>query len=305
MRARVKFFAIGLWSSVYSSQLVASEGYYSLPLRLNDAVTVEYARDNLPYEMSTVTGNLIDSLLTESYSVTMLAEKVGEINGKGIYATSVKGIGFTLQINDVEIHVGKQNSQPIGQAQGSLSAVSTLVLYDKVPSGNYVLTSPQTLAQVELADGFKPLGITLSVAQPIVVKQNTCELQSNKYQQVQLQPIMLNELIQKKEVLGNHFNIRLRCDANVRADVVFHDHIMPTNTSDCLTLSPESTAGGVCIAIRREDNQKVQFGHTWTFSEAQPGSFEPERRFSAYYVKAGDPTAGKIKAIATISFTYH
>lgn len=309
MKAGFKFFAIGigLLLGIHTKMAASEPYYYTIDLRLTQPIQAEYPRDSLPHELGALRDGLTDALLTGNYSVKMLSEKVGSINGKGIYATSVKGIGFTLQVNGVDLNEERAHSQSIGQATGNLPVIATLVVYEKLPSGDYIL-SPSPIAEVELGEGFKPLGISLSVDQPILIKQKSC-LFLSRNQHVQLQPISVEELRKNQEVFGQEFAIKLQCDADVRADVVFYDQITPSNRSDCLTVIAEpsaSTNTGVCIAIKRDgDNQKVKLGETWTFSDKNPVISQPERLFSAYYVKDGEPIAGQMKAVAIISFTYH
>lgn len=283
----------------------ASTFYQSINLHFNDEMLVEYATDNLPYEAGYATNHQSDSLLNDAYSVTLLTEKVMEINNKGIYATTIPGIGFRLQVNGVDLNALKNIPQAIGQVQGNLSATATLVIYSKLPSGIYTL-APQDIAQVELGDGFNPLGIRLSFTHPIKVTQNTCELRSEKNQQVQLQPIMVNELIEQKEVFGNQFNIQLSCDANVRAHVKFIDWSSISQQHDCLRLTSDSTARGVCLAIKRKDGTTVRFDEQWVFSEKIDSKSLPEDTFSVHYVKNDEEElrAGHIKAIAMVIFTY-
>lgn len=256
----------------------------------------EYSRDDFQFL------ELSEKEITKSLRGTQLQLENVELPHRcGVYecySTGQKGVGFVLSLNDKMV-TAENAFQPIALSSDPFKLKGKLVVYEKLESGSYTLNAASLpkliIDKQQYPLQFPPISL--------VIKQRTCELTSEKNQQIHLKPIAVDELNVKQEIVGNQFKLSLKCDPKVAAKVVFRDQITPTNQGDYLTLAPESTAQGVGIAIVRNDNQqKIKFGEQWQFSQNEQ---TPTRTFSANYLKIGTISAGSIKAIATVSFTYH
>lgn len=263
----------------------------------------EYAKDGFQTtKLGSVSHTLPDPFLAEQDVSVKSLRELHNVNGLSIYPTNIAGLGVTLKVGERSVNAEKDEIQYIGKFSQNVTVAGDLVIYDKVASGIYAIDRIQ-LAGLQFGQDPYLMPIIIEPT-TLTVKQKTCEISTERNQNVSLRTVWLSDLVKQREVLGNHFSIGLQCDENVRADVVFFDQNDLQNQREFLTLdSVASTAKGVGVAINRADGSRVRLGEQWTFSVNQ---VNPIHQFSANYVATGEPiSAGSVKAVATVSFTYH
>lgn len=115
------------------------------------------------------------------------------------------------------------------------------------------------------------------------------------------------------ESQGGGGRLSLRCPAGVSVFATLTDATEPSNTGSILTLTQDSTATGVGLKIyKNNDTTPLSFGppspikgnlNQWKLSTGTETT--PSVVFRASYVNTdGSPTAGSVKGIATITFSY-
>lgn len=156
----------------------------------------------------------------------------------------------------------------------------------------------------------------------LVMQDQTCTLSSAKDLTLNLPTIAMQSIPrQGKETYGGKFKISLHCpnatDDNGKRLVAFMtltDQSDPSNVTDILSLSPESTATGVGIRLYKEqETTPLKYGaassqkgnqNQWQFSK-RAGEERPTVNFRAYYVnKTGNLSPGTVKAIAIYTLSY-
>lgn len=270
----------------------------AINLSFKSPIQFEYARDG--FEVKTIAETATHQKIASSTLVFESSVNPVACGEQQCYPTGLDGIGVALSIDGQNVTAAPNQLQTISLSGNLMQMTAKLVVNERLSSGTYRLANV-SLPTLRIGDHSLPINIS-----PVTVEitQKTCNLVTQQHRHIQLRTISVAELAEKREVFGEKFNIALRCDPNVKADVVFRDHNDISNEGYYLTLiRPESTANGVGIAIIRDDKQKVKFGETWRFSTDVE---QPNREFSAFYVRTdGVLSAGKIKAMATISFSYH
>lgn len=305
MKQRFKFvmilFGLGVSLLTHSTR-ATSISIYPFTLQFSPA-NFEYGKDGFQTtKLAWASHSLPDPLLAEQDVSVKPLRELHNVSGLSIYPTNIAGVGVTLKVGERSVTAEKDEIQYIGKFSQQVIVSGDLVIYDKVASGIHSIEQMQ-LAGLQF--GQDPYVMPIIVKPTtLTVKQKTCEISTERNQNVILRTAWLSELIKQKEVLGNSFSIGLQCDENVRADVVFFDQNDLQSQREFLTLDTNaSTAKGIGIAINRADGSRVRLGEQWTFSVNQ---IYPIHQFSANYVATGDPiSAGSVKAVATVSFTYH
>lgn len=218
------------------------------------------------------------------------------------YPTDIDGVALSLNVDGQPINASAAQPQSITPNAEQIALQGQLVIYKKLASGLYAINSADLL---NLSTDSQQYRLHLNNSQ-LSIKQKTCRLTSEQNQAVHLQTISQRALQQAQRLLGGTFDIRLECDSGVKAKVVFRDQNDLNSQRDYLTLTDDSTATGVGIELRREDNSVIQMGKVWDFAHNHSDNTEITKRdFLAYYRAIGEPSAGSVKSIATISFSYH
>lgn len=305
MKQRFKFVMIlfGLGASLLThSTMATSISVYPFTLQFSPA-NFEYAKDGFQTtKLGMASHSLNDPLLVEQDVSVKPLRELHNVSGLSIYPTNIAGVGLTLKVGERSVIAEKDQTQYIGKVNQQVTVAGDLVIYGKVASG---LHSIERIQLAGLQFGQDPYLMPIIVEPTtLTVKQKTCQISTELNQNIKLRTVWLSDLAKQREVLGNHFSIGLQCDENVRADVVFFDQNDLQSQREFLTLDTNaSTAKGVGIAIDREDGSRVRLGEQWTFSVNQT---HPIHQFSAKYIATGEPiSAGSVKAVATVSFTYH
>jgi len=107
------------------------------------------------------------------------------------------------------------------------------------------------------------------------------------------------------------FKIELTCNAGATLFMTLTDASTPSNTSDKLTATADSTATGVALQIFREDGTTVSYGP----DSSLPGTTNQHLigattdgiqliPFTAKYIRAGAVTAGSLNGKATFTLSY-
>ncbi|NXZ83993.1 fimbrial protein [Haemophilus influenzae] len=154
------------------------------------------------------------------------------------------------------------------------------------------------------------------------VEAKTCQLDTPN-DLIVVMPTIANQHIPKQgnERYGGKFQIRLTCptasddnNKKIAAYMTLTDQTDPSNRSDILSLTPQSTAQGVGIKLyKNNDSNALKYGpdsplkgteNQWKFS-SRDGEEKPTVEFKAFYVnKDGNITGGTVNAVATYTFSY-
>lgn len=106
------------------------------------------------------------------------------------------------------------------------------------------------------------------------------------------------------------FSIGLQCQGVGSVYITLTDATTPANRTDLLTLTGDSTAGGVGIRIRNSSSTAVSFGpdspvagntNQWLVGPSDTTTSIP---LSAEYVSTGSVTPGTVRALATFTMSY-
>lgn len=292
----MKRLSIFFWATLVGSlsSLIKAE-----PILLNfGTLNFEYPRDG--FQSKIFEASVSPQLEGSQLSITAESDPVAcGLGSQQCYPVGQEGIGLALEIEGNSVSATSAQAQTMMLSSTHPEIKAKLVVYNKLASASYPLNA---LALPVFKVGQKSLPIQFSPT-TVTILQKTCELQQ-KDLQVRLKSVSVSTLNAQSEIAGQSFELGLKCNSDaVRADVVFTDQTTPTNREDYLTLTADSTAKGVGIAIVKQDGTKVKFGEKWMFSENEN---EPRRQFSANYVKTGSTISpGSLTAIATIAFTYH
>ena len=115
--------------------------------------------------------------------------------------------------------------------------------------------------------------------------------------------------------IGNldSFSLNLSCpDTTVTIFVTMTDYTNPANRSDILSLTPESTARGVGLRIRRRGTTPVFYGpdsaeagneNQWAWSLGSSSGLS-SLPMTVEYVRTGRVRGGSVHAIASFTFSY-
>ncbi|MGX2950681.1 fimbrial protein [Ursidibacter sp. B-7004-1] len=246
------------------------------------AISWDYPRDNFMVQtISQIQQNVkISEKVSLQFDVKAESEALNLL-GQKVYPTNIDGIGISLTVNNTDIS-------------------TTLIAYKPLQAGTYSITS-KTLATLLNSDNQTIYTVNLQPTQ-LTIKARSCQLQQSN-QTVKLASAFQSELTNKgSEVFGGYFNLALLCDPNVKAFTTFFDQNNIQNHSSILSLDTnKSTAKGVGIRIYKENNEAIELGKEWLFSEDQ---LNPQHRFSAKYVSLGNVSAGTVNAVATVTFSY-
>lgn len=277
------------------STTLANEGQFSLIFQPN--MESDYPRDNFaPKGIGETSLNIpLDSPLEK----ITLPKTVATFNGKTLYASNVDGVGLSLNINGQDLNLQGEIPIPF-PAKDQLEVSAQLVLYKALDAKEY-LVEKSPLLTLWLSDK-QQLPLNLAPVQ-LAVRKRSCTL-LNQNEKVSLKTALQNDLLHKgSEVFGGRFNLNLKCDPKVEANVTFFDQSDFHNRTDVLSLDPiKSTAKGVGLRLYRQTRQAVQFGTPWLFSTNE---LRPSQEFEVFYLnRDGKISAGTVNATATVTFTY-
>lgn len=249
----------------------------------------------------------------------------------GTYAVydipGVEGIGYVLRararVTDWTA-IGNQEAiiRTISSADGNdtrLYFSIRLYAYGSPPPGNYTIPKT-TLAQWGVRDsngallqdiGWIPIN---TEATSLIVNTVSCSVTSPSEQTAVLPTVAKADFsgVGATTSASASFQFSLNCPPEVSLHAVMSDGVNPGNTSDTLTLTPDSTAAGVGVQIFREgQTAPVAFGpdspiagtiNQWFVGSGSTSYVLP---FEARYVQTQETiTSGKVNALSTITFSY-
>ncbi len=108
------------------------------------------------------------------------------------------------------------------------------------------------------------------------------------------------------------FNLDFTCTAGAQVSIVITDVVTPSNRSNVLTLSPESSVKGIGVQVLKGDGTPVVFGpdavgvgvmNQWLIGSSPNGVLTLP--LSAQYIRTGTVTPGSVKAMATFTMSYN
>ncbi|EBC7388299.1 adhesin [Salmonella enterica] len=142
----------------------------------------------------------------------------------------------------------------------------------------------------------------------------SCTLLSGQNVTVPLNTISLMSIPSSgSELQGGITNISLKCQTGVSVFATLTDATTPSNISNVLTLTPESTATGIGLRLyKNNDSSPLSFGpnspikgnlNQWKLSAGTESM--PSVVLRANYINTnGSPTAGTVNGVTTITFSY-
>jgi type 1 fimbria pilin len=108
------------------------------------------------------------------------------------------------------------------------------------------------------------------------------------------------------------FHLDFACATGAQVSIVITDAVAPSNRSNVLTPSADSTAKGIGIQVLKADGSPVLFGpdqagagveNQWLIGASPTGMLVLP--LSAQYIRTGAVTAGSVKALATFTMSYN
>ncbi|MFG9466488.1 fimbrial protein, partial [Pseudomonas paraeruginosa] len=234
------------------------------------------------------------------------------------YPTPVAGVGFRIRggINP-DAWWPQYHDEPTSLTY-NLNAATNFTI-ELVKTGN-ITAAGQITGElgytVALNENLIARRIMVNGSIPIRPRVPTCKLQTPTIP-VNFGQLDMSEVILEAQSSFRSFELKLLCaggetGTRTKMFVTFTDAVNPTNTSDVLSLSSGSTATGVGIQIRRDDNTAIKFGPDSTVANnvnqwkvGEYGNVEVSIPLKAGYKKTGQKvTAGTANGTATFTFSY-
>ncbi|MGE9551433.1 fimbrial protein [Erwinia amylovora] len=240
-----------------------------------------------------------------------------------VFETGVQGVGFILGLKDtngttyVPLQSGITQTYPAEGTNGTATELgwSAKVTFVKtgqpLASGTY--TTPTINAAVLTAYN-NEVATAKVIISPTSINVNAtgCTINTPSV------PVDMGSLdvrsfnaVNSTSALKN-FSVNLNCDANIALHAVVTDQTDPTNTTDTVSLTPDSTAGGVGVQFFYNNTGPLPLGPDSSLNSTV-GQFLIQSTsqaetltlpFQARYIRTGDITPGTADAVASITFSY-
>lgn len=241
-----------------------------------------------------------------------------------IYETGVPGIGFILGLKDASAAewIPLRQGDPVqtypapgAGANANQLGWSAKVTFVKtgVPLQTGVYTTNTISAATLTAHLANDMATAHVIISPVTVQVTAtgCTI-STPDVDIDLGEVDMHTLnsVNSTSELQN-FNVGLQCDANIAVHAVITDQTEPGNTSQVVSLTPDSTASGVGVQFLHDGNV-VSLGPDDSLNNA-PGQFYITSTtqletllvpFQAHYIRTGELTPGTANALASITFSY-
>ncbi|WP_196489224.1 fimbrial protein [Burkholderia territorii] len=251
-----------------------------------------------------------------------------------VFGSGVEGIGYAIEVrarkqNDVWGNWVPVNAQSVTLASGSNSDkfyVQTRVIavsIGRLKSGSYAVPSQDISGKYVVygtGSGKMQVSDALSWSIPsVTVATRTCKLTSGATNDVVLPTVVTTSFPDSIGAVSRSgatsFSMQLNCDRDVQVYATMTDASDPTNTSDILSATDQSTAGGVGIQVSRPNEPApVRFGpdssakgnvNQWYVGESSASGGGVTLPLIAKYVRTAPKiTAGTVQARSTITFSY-
>lgn len=107
------------------------------------------------------------------------------------------------------------------------------------------------------------------------------------------------------------FSLSFACSAGAKVSITLTDNVNPTNRTDKLQLTADSTAKGIGIQVLKSAGSPVSYGpdsalpnntNQWLLGDSPNGVLQLP--LSARYISTGTVSAGTVKALATFTMSY-
>ncbi|HFV9915591.1 TPA: fimbrial protein [Salmonella enterica subsp. diarizonae serovar 61:l,v:z35] len=295
-----------------------------------------YSMDNVPFIYNTnYTLGKSDSYkynYGQSYQCSGLDAQVnlpvvGTINSQSIYGITDE-IGVVVWAGDTAFSSARPmsgnswtnvfNNFCTGSSQGTSVYVRPVIL-KRNTSGmiNIPYTTIGSIRIRNMSGGtyYGKTAFTFSLnSMTIINGAKSCTLMSGQNVTVPLNTISLMSIPSAgSELQGGTTSISLNCQTGVSVFATLTDATTPSNTSNLLSLTPDSTATGVGLRLyKNNDSTPLSFGpdspvkgnlNQWRLSAGTEAM--PSVVLRANYVNTnGTPTAGTVNGVTTITFSY-
>lgn len=157
---------------------------------------------------------------------------------------------------------------------------------------------------------FSPVSITISALSSPSVVFSACTV-TTRSPSVALPNISASDLPGVGSTRGDtRFRIGLQCKSGSKVYVTLTDANNPGNRSDALTLSSDSTAGGVGLRLLRDDGSAVKYGPESSAAGTEnqwlvgASSEVTDISLTAQYTRTGMVKAGTVKGHALFTMSY-
>lgn len=179
--------------------------------------------------------------------------------------SSATGITVTwtqYPLNNIPVGVGRGLPTPPSISSSTTTTLTDTIYLVKTGAISSGTLSPITLLMdYEGAQSYAQQGLlySLNTATTPSFQVNTCSVNSSALN-VTLPPIYTNTLPFPGDTTGNtSFNITLSCPQTTKLYITFTDTSNPSQTSNILSMKPDSTASGLALQIK-QNGQAVSFG---------------------------------------------
>jgi type 1 fimbria pilin len=198
----------------------------------------------------------------------------------------------------------------------NLTVTSVFVTYGAVKGGASSLSSIPMLSQTyETTDNVGKVWNQAAVytgSATGALNAATCSVQTENVA-VNLPTPALRAFAGVGSVAGRQaFHLDFVCATGAQVSIVITDAVAPTNRSNVLTPSADSTAKGIGIQVLKADGTPVLFGpdqvgisveNQWLIGASPSGVLVLP--LSAQYIRTGALTPGSVKALATFTMSYN
>lgn len=269
------------------------------------------------------TGTGTDWSVIGTYSNLMSGQPSGS---GGVMPTGIPGIGFKVIVNGAAWGTGT-NNYPASMFSGDICGGAPAGCYLTIAGAStsspitvqYVNTGPITGVYTVPAGNLYQVAIggvitsTISVTNSVQVTGQTCSVQSPS--------VSVPMGTVKSSVFGAvgstsnpvPFQISFNCSgSSVTVAMTMTDLTDPSNTTDVLSLTSNSTATGVGIRVTQSNGTPVSFGadsavagNPNQFIISTPGSSSVSAQFNAQYIKTNATIApGTANGVASFTMSY-
>ncbi|SNY61474.1 fimbrial protein [Enterobacter sp. CC120223-11] len=247
------------------------------------------------------------------------------VDGKSytIFESGIPGIGYIIGLKDfngnayVPLQSGVTQTYPadgtndLAQNLGWSGKVTFIKTGQPLVSGVYVTPSIDAAMLTAYNNETKTARVIINPT-TISVTATGCVV-ITKSANVNLGDVDIRQLTTVGSMAAaGAFNVTLDCDANISLNAVLSDQTHPSNDSNAVSLTSDSTAGALGVAFYYNGSGPIQLGkdssvagttnqfHITTTTSAQSITMP----FQVRYIRMGDITPGTANALAGLTFSY-
>lgn len=240
-----------------------------------------------------------------------------------VFETGVPGIGFILGLKDanatsyVPLQNGLTQTYPAEGTSGTAidlgwaAKVTFVKTGQPLASGTY--TTPAINAAILTAYNNETATAKV-IINPVTinVQASGCTIGTPSVQidMGRVDVRMLSAVNSTSEL--RNFSINLSCDANISLYAVVTDQTDPTNVTDTVSLTPDSTASGIGVQFFYNNTGPLSLGPDSSLNSTISQFFIQSTSqaealnlpFQTRYIRTGDIMPGTADAVASITFSY-